>query len=211
MRVSAVAAWQAQLRVALRLENGAVETLIVFHSVLGLRPVEEDAAQRFRSAGFEVALPDLYGGHRTESMEEGFRLMRQIGWPVICKRAREATANVPATSLLVGFSMGAGVIASLWPNRPRARAVLLFHALAKIPNNVRPGLKIQLHIADADEFVSPEQTTVWTAAAMSAGARIESFTYPDCGHFFTDPKSAGYSAIASEMAWDRALSFLAQL
>ncbi len=156
-------------------------------------------------------MPDLYAGHRTESMDEGFRLMGQIGWPMICKRALEAVTNVPDSSVLVGFSMGAGVIASLWPDRPRAKAVLLFHALAEIPNNVRQGLKIQLHIAEADDFVSPEQTNLWTAAAMRAGTRIESFTYAHCGHFFTDSMSANYSAIASEIAWNRALSFLAQL
>ena len=183
----------------------------MFHSVLGLRLVEEDAAERFRFAGFEVAMPDLYAGQRSESRDEGFRLMRQIGWPVICERAREAAANVPESSVPVGFSMGAGVIASLWPDRPRAKAALLFHALAEIPKNVRPGLKIQLHIAAADEFVSPEQADLWTAAAMSAGTRVESFTYADCGHFFTDPKSADYSAIALEIAWNRALSFLALL
>jgi dienelactone hydrolase len=184
---------------------------VIFHSVLGLRQVEQEAAERFRSLGFDVALPDLYEGERTESIEEGFELMTRIGWPLICERALQAVTKLPDTTVLVGFSMGAGVIASLWRDRPRTKAVLLFHALAEIPKNVRAGLKLQLHIAETDRFVSLEQTRLWTALAVREGVSIESFTYPQCGHFFTDVMSADCSAVASELMWIRVLDFLAQL
>jgi dienelactone hydrolase len=97
--------------------------------------VEQDAAERFRSVGFELAVPDLYAGKRTESLEEGFRLMAEIGWPVICRRAFEAIKELPQTTILAGFSMGAGVISSLWGERTRCKAVLLFRGLAEIPSN----------------------------------------------------------------------------
>jgi dienelactone hydrolase len=112
--------------------------------------VEQDAADRFRSRGFEVALPDLYAGTRTDSLDEGFELMATIGWPVICSRAFEAMRKLPGSTLLAGFSMGAGVIASLWAQRPESKAVLLFHGLAEIPWNVNPKVKVQTHIADVD-------------------------------------------------------------
>ncbi len=137
--------------------------------------------------------------------------MAQIGWPVIYERALRAVAKVPDTTIMAGFSMGAGVIASLWRDRPRTKAVLLFHALAEIPNNVRPGLKLQLHIAETDKFVSFEQTRLWTSAAIREGVSVESFTYPQCGHYFTDLTSADYSAAASELTWIRVRAFLAQL
>jgi len=135
------------LSVGLR-KNCSVATIVIFHSVLGLRPVEQEAADRFRSLGFNVALPDLYGGKHTTSIKEGFELMAQIGWTLICERALQAVTKLPDTTVLAGFSMGAGVIANLWRDRPKTKAVLLFHALAEIPNNVRPGLKLQLHMAD---------------------------------------------------------------
>ena len=138
-------------------QNGFVATIIIFHSVLGLRSVEEDAAERFRSCGFEVALPDLYGGRRTESLEEGFQLMDEIGWPVICGRAFEAIQEIRASAILAGFSMGAGVIASLWDKRTESKAVFLFHGLAEIPRNVRPGLRELLFISCVDPHVSTEQ------------------------------------------------------
>ena len=36
--------------------------VLLFHSVLGLRPVERGLADEWRAAGHEVTLPDLYDG-----------------------------------------------------------------------------------------------------------------------------------------------------
>jgi dienelactone hydrolase len=108
-------------------------TVIIFRCILGLRSVEQDAAKRFRSCGFEVAVPDLYDGKRTESLDEGFQIMAEIGWPVICRRAFKAMEKLPDSTILAGFSMGAGVIACLWGERPQSKAVLLFHGFAKVP------------------------------------------------------------------------------
>jgi len=170
--------------------------------------VEQDAAERFRSCGFEVALPDLYAGKRTESIEEGFQLMAEIGWRVICGRALEAMAKLPDETVLAGFSMGAGVISSLWCRRPESEAVLLFHGLAEIPSNVRTGLRVQTHIASVDRFVSAEQRTHWSESGRTACLLMEDYSYGETGHFFTDFNSTDYNLAASELAWRRALSFL---
>jgi dienelactone hydrolase len=183
----------------------------MFHSVLGRRSVEEDAAERFRSCGFEVALPDLYAGKRADSLDEGFQLMAEIGWPVICGRAFEATRNLPDSTILAGFSMGAGVITSLWGRRPQTKAVLLFHGLSDIPSDARSGLKVQTHIADVDRLVPAEQKTLWAASARTAGLLPEIHGYPDTGHFFTDFNSTDYCAAASQVTWSRALAFLERL
>jgi hypothetical protein len=74
---------------------------------------------------------------------------------------------------------------------------MVIHALAEIPNKVRPGLKLQLHMAETDNFVSLEQTRLWTA--VTGGVSVESFSYPQCRHFFIDTMSADYSAAASKL------------
>ena len=186
-------------------------TIVIFHSFLGLRPVERDAAERFRSRGYEVALPDLYAGKRTESLNEGFQIMAEIGWPVICRRASEAVKGLPDSTILAGFSMGAGVIGSMWGARPESKAILLFHGLAEIPKNVRPGFKVQTHLAEVDPLVSAEQRALWADSTQTAGLLIENHSYPDTGHFFTDSNSTDYNASASELAWKRALDFLERL
>jgi dienelactone hydrolase len=177
--------------------------------ILGLRLVEQDAAERIRSAGFEVALPDLYAGRRTESIDEGFQFMAEIGWPAICQLASEAMKKLPESTILVGFSMGAGVIGSLWQERPESKAVLLFHGLADIPRNVRPGVRVQTHVAEADPLVSAEQRALWVESARSADLLVEDHQYPKAGHFFTDFNSSDYNSAASELAWIRALHLLA--
>jgi dienelactone hydrolase len=130
---------------------------------------------------------------------------------VICRRASEAVKKLPASTMLVGFSMGAGVISSLWELRPESKAVLLFHGLAEIPRNVRPEIKVQTHIAEVDPFVFAKQRAQWTESAQTAGLLIENHSYSDTGHFFTDSNSLDFNAAASELAWKRALDFLDRL
>lgn len=42
--------------------NHAVAKIVLFHSVLGLWPMELRAADRLRAAGHEIVTPDLYAG-----------------------------------------------------------------------------------------------------------------------------------------------------
>ena len=86
-------------------------TAILFHSVFGLRPVELGAAEMMRAAGHDVVTPDLYGGVTADTIENGFRLKDDIGWDRICARAKSALADLPSSTVLVGLSMGAGVVA----------------------------------------------------------------------------------------------------
>lgn len=124
--------------------------MILFHSVLGLRPIERHLAERLRACGHAVALPDLYQGAATDDLDEGFAIKARIGWDAICLKAREALASTPGDAVLAGISMGAGVVAEFWASRPLAAGVLLLHGLATVPANTRPGLPIQLHVADTD-------------------------------------------------------------
>ena len=91
--------------------------VMLFHSVYGLKRVEMDAAERMRRAGHTVALPDLYAGRTADSIEAGFEIMRSVGWRAICARGRAALERLPATAVLAGHSMGAGVVGNLWPDR----------------------------------------------------------------------------------------------
>jgi dienelactone hydrolase len=183
-------------------------SLILFHSVMGLRQVERDAADRIRTAGFEVVTPDLYDGETTGSIADGFTLMSKIGWPVICDRAAKAVSELPDSTVLAGLSMGAGVIGNLWPRRRHAGGVFLIHGLADIPNDARAGLPLQVHIASPDHFVRDAQMSDWQTAAKQVGIEAQLFTYPGVGHFYTDPALPDYDAKAATETWDRALAFL---
>ncbi|WP_020175327.1 dienelactone hydrolase family protein [Methyloferula stellata] len=186
-------------------------SVILFHSVMGLRQVERDAAAQMRAAGHEAVTPDLYEGQTAETIAEGFALMGRIGWNTICERAEKAISELPASTVLAGLSMGAGIVAALWPKRQATKGVLLIHALADIPDNTHPGLPLQVHIADPDHFVHDAQMSDWRTAAKQVSLAAELFTYPGVGHFYTDPASPDYDAKAAALTWDRALAFLKEL
>ncbi|MBB3592143.1 dienelactone hydrolase [Rhizobium sp. BK529] len=185
--------------------------IALFHSVYGLRSLERDTAARLRAAGHHVVTPDLYGGRVGRTLEEGFALKKEIGWAELCRRAEMAVADLPASAVLGGFSMGAGVAASLWPGRPQAAGILLLHGIAEIPTNAREGIPLQVHLAEPDEFTPADEVTPWRAHAARANIGLEMFLYPGVGHLYTDPSLPDYEAKASEATWSRVDAFLAAL
>lgn len=186
-------------------------TIILFHSVLGLRENERLVAKRLCAAGHAVTLPDLYQGAATEDLEEGFAIKARIGWDVICQRARHALASVPEDAVLAGISMGAGVIAEVWASRPLSAGVLLLHGLATMPANTRPRLPVQLHVADTDPFFPEPDVCAWQRTAEATRADVQVFRYANAGHYFSDQTLPDYSEAATARLWSRALDFLSQV
>ncbi|WP_340688201.1 dienelactone hydrolase family protein [Amycolatopsis coloradensis] len=160
--------------------------VVLFHSVLGLRQAELDAAERLR----------------------GFALKDRIGWSTVATRALDAASELPDDTVLAGMSMGAVVAAGLLPHRPATAGALLLHAIADIPAKVRQGLSIQLHAADPDDFAPPAALPGWLDAATRSGADARVFTYPGAGHFYTDSSLADHHEGAATLTWQRVLEFL---
>lgn len=183
----------------------------VFHSAYGLRQAEADAAARLRAAGHDVITPDLYDGQTADSLEVALALMDAVGWEVICARARQALDAVPGPAVLAGFSMGAGVIGSVWDQRRMAAGVVLVHGIAPIPVGARSGLPVQVHLAEDDPFAPGQAVARWRADATRAGLAAEVFTYPGAGHFYTDPCLADYHTVAASLTWQRVTAFLSAL
>ncbi|RRO13116.1 dienelactone hydrolase family protein [Saccharopolyspora rhizosphaerae] len=184
--------------------------VVLFHSVLGLRAVELNAAERLRRAGHEVVVPDLFGGGTASTLEGGFRLLEQVGWAVVVERARRALAGVPGEAVLAGMSMGTGVVSALLPERPATGGVLFLHAAADLPEPVRSGLRVQLHAADPDEFAPAERVAALREVVRRSGLELEVFRYPGVGHFYTDPELPDHDVAAAELTWRRVLDFLEQ-
>ena len=182
--------------------------IVLFHSVLGLRPVELGLADRLREAGHRVATPDLYAGRTASTIEEGFVLKDAVGWTAIVGRAREAMRDLPAETVLVGVSMGAGVVQEVLPGRPHTGGVLLLHAVGALPASVRAGLPAQVHVADPDPIAPPAQVAAWSEAATRSGADAEVFRYPGIGHFYTDADGPDHDEPAASLTEQRALEFV---
>jgi len=182
--------------------------VVVFHSMLGLRPVERRAAEHLRHAGHDVSVPDLYEGRTAETMGEGYALMGEVGWPTITRRANDAVQEVPANAVLLGFSMGVGVVGALLSERTRASAVVLLHALTALPANVRRGLPLQVHVGSNDAFAPMAEIAALSASASQAGVDARIFAYPGAGHFYTDAAIPEHDAHAANLTWQRILALL---
>lgn len=191
--------------------------ILILHSVFGLRPVELAAAERLRRAGHPVRVPDLFDGAVAEgpdgpTHEGGFAIQERIGWDLIMARAEAAARELPPETVLLGFSMGAGgVIANLWPTRLGAAAVLLLHSTCEVPPGVPPGTPVQTHVAEGDPFASVDRLTLFTESAARAGAAAACYTYPDAGHYYTDPSLADHNAAATALTWRRVEALLRTL
>ncbi|WP_320064149.1 dienelactone hydrolase family protein [Micromonospora sp. RTGN7] len=179
----------------------------LFHSVYGLRPAVLAAADRLRAAGHRVVTPDLYGEPAVDTVEAGFALLDKVGKQTTLDRARAAVAGLPPDTVMAGFSFGVWVAAELLAERPAA-ALLLLHGIAGTPGAVRPGLPVQLHLADPDEYEPQDEVEAWQRAMTAAGADLSVYRYPGPGHLFTDPGVPDYDAAASELTWERVLTFL---
>jgi dienelactone hydrolase len=186
-------------------------TIVLFHSILGLRDAEAAIAARFRAAGHEPIVPDLYQGRRTSSYDEGFAIHDAIGDPELLTRAAAAVAPLPADTVLAGVSMGGGIAGELWARRPQTRGVLLLHGPAPLAADPRPGTPVSVHIAEPDPFDDEAFLQEWIADAARLPIDLEVHRYPGAGHYFTDATLPDHDPAAATLALDRAVAFLARV
>lgn len=186
-------------------------TVLLLHSVLGLRAVEREWAETFRAAGHRVTTPDLFDGPVAGSIDEGFAIRERLGADEIMRRAREAAALLPPDAVLSGLSFGAGVASDLWAERPETAGVLLFHGIGPVPDNARRGTPAQMHLADPDPFEDAEWVDYWRKATAERGIAADLHLYPGPGHLFTDASLPDHDPDAAALCRERALAFLASL
>lgn len=183
--------------------------VLLFHSVLGLRPIERDLAQEWEAAGHAVTLPDLYAGESAEDYDGGFAIRRRVGGATVAERAAQALAAAPEDAVLAGVSMGAGLAGDLWGTRPQSRGALLIAGTANWDPALRLGFPVQAHIARPDPFDDEEYFDDWAEA--NPGASLNLHRYDGVGHYFLDPSLPDYGQAAARDCRAAMLAFLAGL
>lgn len=184
-------------------------TIVLFHSVYGLRPAVRDAADRLRGAGHEVYVPDLYDGRTLEAVEEARAVADEIGREELLRRAVAAAAPYSERGLVyAGFSLGAALAQNLALGDSQARGLLLLHGTSDIADDAATGIPVQLHVADPDPFEPDDWLNAWYLGMRKAGAEVEIHRYRGAGHLYTDPELPDYDAEAAERTWAIALDFL---
>jgi dienelactone hydrolase len=183
--------------------------VVLLHSALGLRPAVRRAGERMTAAGHRVHVPDVYDGAVFGDVDEGVAHMEQIGWPTLVERAEAVGA--PADSVYVGWSMGAGLATHLVQSRPGARGALLLHGGGIEDGDPWPAVPVAVHHAVDDPWAEPEYRDPLLATAARAGVSAQLHLYPGTGHLFDDEDHPDFVAASTQLLWERALAWLAEL
>ncbi|MER7400359.1 dienelactone hydrolase family protein [Streptomyces sp. NPDC000151] len=193
--------------------SAATQTVILFHSVYGLRPAVQAGAERLRAAGHEVIVPDLFDGRTADTIEDGIAIKDEIGKDELLRRAVVAAAPYSERGVVyAGLSFGGSVAQTLALGDAKARGLLLMHGTSDIADDASVDeLPVQLHVADPDPFEPHDWLNAWYLRMQRAGADVEIYRYAGAGHLFTDDGLPDHDKEAAESAWKVGLGFLADL
>jgi hypothetical protein len=183
--------------------------ILLFHSILGLRPVERDLAREWEAAGHDVTLPDLYEGRATDDYGRGFRLYREIGPAEVSARAAAAVQAAPEDAVLAGVSMGAGLVGNSWGARPRSKGRPPHRRRGPLVARPAPGPPRSGPHRPPGPVRRREVLRDWDPLEPRRRARPAPLRRP--GHYFLDPALPDHDETAARNARAAMLAFLAAL
>ena len=184
-------------------------TILLLHSAFGLRPAVTRFADALREHGHEVVVPDYYGGHVFDDTCAGLSHRDDIGPARLLAGVRPVLEELPADTVLAGFSLGAAFAQRLAADRPEAAAVILMHSVAAPRGGVWSGQPVQVHRYAEDPFVDPADLRALGDAVRASGAEFVDFVTPGKGHLFTDTDLPDGDAAATAATVERIAALLA--
>ncbi|MFZ1042366.1 MAG: dienelactone hydrolase family protein [Anaerolineales bacterium] len=170
--------------------------LILFHSVLGLRPSIFRFADKLREKGHIVYTPDLYFGEVFDDLEIANRKFSEIGISEMMSRSISVVQGLPTDSVYGGFSNGGASAELLACTQSEAKGCLLFHSALPInmlqidqwPSKV----PVQIHYSKNDPFRNDGFIATLSESIKKSGSKVEYFEYEHGGHLFTDEDFRDY-------------------
>ncbi len=189
--------------------------VVLFHHVQGLTDGVRAFAEDLRGGGHTVHTPDLFGGERPATIDDGVALAQGIGDAVLRERADRSVADLPEGLVYAGFSFGAGTAQRLAQTRPGARGALLYESCMPITGEWAfgpwpDGVPVQIHGMEQDPFFALEgDIDAARELVATVGPELaELFVYPGDQHLFADSSLPSYDADATALAVQRSREFL---
>jgi len=189
--------------------------VVLFHHVQGLTDGVRAFAGELRAGGHTVHTPDLFGGQRPATIDDGIALVQSMGDEVLSERADQAVAGLPEGLVYAGFSFGGGTAQRLAQTRPGARGALLYESCLPVSGEwaVGPwpdGVPVQIHGMDKDPFFALEgDIDAARELVETVGPELAAlFVYPGDRHLFTDSSLPSYDADATALVVQRSRDFL---
>lgn len=190
--------------------------IVLFHSVLGLRPGVLETAERWRAAGHVVHVPDLYGGAVFDGYDEAFEFLEKYGGQEeLLRRTDAAVDGVGPGVVYAGYSNGVLSVVHLVTSRPGALGALSLHGsvpMRAVGAELWPSaVPVQVHEAELDPFREDDANREFAETVSASGASYHYYGYPGVSaHLFADPSlTSEYDPQAADMMHGRALEFIA--
>jgi len=185
--------------------------IVLFPSVLGVRPGVRDAADLLDAAGHGVIVVDLYDGRVFDDYDDAREFEESIGYPELMRRALEAIQDVRDGFLAAGFSNGAAMAEYVATQRTVDGVLLLSGAMdvSMLGAGSWPArVDAQIHSALEDPFRDQAGIDTLVEQVRAAGGEVEVFDYGGAGHLFTDASlPSEYDERAAALLWSRVLGF----
>lgn len=185
-----------------------MSTILLLHSAFGLRPAVLRFADALRERGHDVVAPDYYAGNVFDDSCAGLSHRDDVGPAQLLARVRPVVDELPADTVLAGFSLGAAFAQRLAADRPDAAAVILMHSVAAPRHGTWSGQPVQVHRYAEDPFVDATDLQALSEAVRASGAKFEDFVTPGRGHLFTDTDLPDGDADATAATIDRVARLL---
>jgi dienelactone hydrolase len=187
--------------------------IVLFHHAQGLTSGVRAFADRLRSGGHTVHVPDLFEGRTFDTLGEGVAHAQEIGMDTVIDRGRAAAEELAPDLVYAGFSLGVMPAQALAQTRPGARGALLFEAFLP-PSEFGgwpEGVPAQVHGKEADEFFAGDGDLAAAQAFVQSTPGAELFVYPGDTHLFSDETLPTYDAGSTALLVDRSLAFLSRV
>jgi carboxymethylenebutenolidase len=218
--------------------GGAAPAVIFFADAGGVRPAMQEMAARLATAGYLVALPNLYyraGDYEPFDLSTLFsvpserqRMGRIVGLAGADGLGRDTGALLDALAGqtgrdepvgCVGYCMGGNWAFRTAGDHPeRVAAMASFHGgfLASddpaSPHRQAGRIRAQLYfgVADHDSSCDPASQAQLITALDEASVGYQLELYPGAGHGFSVPDNNSYSAAAADRHWRRVTALFAE-
>ena len=188
--------------------------VVLFHHAQGRTDGIVQFAERLRSAGHQVTVPDLFEGKTFTSIEDGVGYAQSTGFDTIIERGRAAAEALPAEVVYAGFSLGVLPAQMLAQTRAGARGALLLEAcvpVSEFSSEWPSDVPVQIHGMDSDAFFAGEGDLDAAKDLVATAKDAELFLYPGDRHLFADCSLRSYDEGAASLLTQRVLDFLGRV
>jgi dienelactone hydrolase len=184
-------------------------TVVLYHHVQGLTDGVQAFAEELRRAGHTVHTPDMFGGRRFDTIEEGMAFARETGFGELAAKGLAAADEVGDGAVYAGFSFGVMPAQELAQTRAGARGAVLMSGclpVSEFGDAWPEGVPVQVHGKEADPFFEEDLEAARELAGSTDQAEL--FLYPGEEHLFADSSLPGFDAAAADLLVERVVGFL---